>query len=162
VTDRDFVKSFTAACAEAVYKIRLGSLQVFRYSRSADQAKREAWAYIDRFVDQALEMRENGDHCFKSDGGAPYIFLEELAKETQDRYVLRDQILGILLASRDTTSSLLGNMFFELSRKPNVWAKLRVEVASLDGATPTADSLKNMPYLRWCINECESYTPTVL
>jgi len=36
-----------------------------------------------------------------------HLFLRELIKKTRDPVVLRDQLINVLLASRDTTGSLL-------------------------------------------------------
>ena len=40
-----------------------------------------------------------------------YVFLYELAKQTRDPKVLRDQLLNILVAGRDTTAGLLSFVF---------------------------------------------------
>lgn len=45
-----------------------------------------------------------------------YVFLEELAKSTQNPLELRYELLNVLIAGRDTTASLLSNTFF-LDRK---------------------------------------------
>lgn len=49
-----------------------------------------------------------------------YVFLKELAKDTRDPKLLRDQLLNILLAGRDTTASLLSSVFYELAGNPKV------------------------------------------
>ena len=69
---------------------------------------------------------------------------------------IREELINILLAGRDTTASLLSNMFFELARRPEIFAKLREEVATLEGRTPTYQELKNLKYVKWCLNECKS------
>jgi cytochrome P450 len=152
ISDTDFVSSYTYACLDAVHNIRLGALSKLRYSPRAIQAQKKAHAYIDRFVDEALELRNST----KLDTTSQYIFLNELAKETDDRSILRDQILSVLLAGRDTTASLLSNMFFELARNPVVYERLRAEIAGLKGVPPTYEELKDLKYLRYCINECSS------
>jgi cytochrome P450 len=156
VSDVDFVDSYTYACIDAVHNVRLGALSKLRYNGRANRAQKRAHAYIDLFVDKALELRKS----IKLDEEDPtpssqYIFLNELAKETDDREILRDQILNVLLAGRDTTASLLSNMFFELARKPDIYSKLRAEVASLKGVPPTYEELKDLKYLRYCLNECK-------
>ena len=87
---------------------------------------------------------------------ARYIFLTELAKLSDDRIFLRGELLGIFFGGRDTTASLLTNMFFVIARRPDLWRKLKEEVAHLDGKEPTYDQLGRMIYLRWCLNECKS------
>jgi cytochrome P450 len=154
VSDSEFVDSYTYACLDAVHDIRLGALAKLRYNPRAKRAQKLAFAYIDHFVDEALGIR-NSVKLDHENETSRYVFLNELAKETDDRDVLRDQILNILLAGRDTTASLLSNMFFELARNPEIYEKLRVEVAGLNGVPPTYEELKEMKYLRHCINECE-------
>jgi len=160
-----FVTDYLVCCVEAVRQIQMGPLRGFSVNRQADGARQRAWAYIDRFVEDALEMRRSGKLAALDDGGeigdggdgatVKYNFLRELARDTDDRDMLRDQILNVLLASRDTTAGLLSNLFFMLARHPEAYAKLRAEVEDMfHGELPTEEELKNMPYLRHCINEC--------
>ncbi len=58
-----------------------------------------------------------------------------------DRQV-RDQVMTLLFAGHDTTTSTVSFMFYELARNPDVVARLVAEQdASLDGARPTAAQL---------------------
>lgn len=54
------------------------------------------------------------------------------------------------------TASLHSNLWFTLSRRPDIWTRLRKEVFSLEGAKPDLSSLKEMKYLQACLNECKS------
>ena len=83
-----------------------------------------------------------------------YVFLHELVKQTQDRIQIRSELLNILLAGRDTTASLLSNVWFELSKRPDIWMKLRAEVDQLGGERPDYAKIKEMKYLRFVLNEC--------
>jgi len=112
-------------------------------------------------VDEALNLRSSQKPS-DPEANTQYIFLNELAKETDNREELRDQILNVLLAGRDTTASLLSNVFFELARHPEIYAKLREEVSGLGGKEPTYEELKDMRYLRFCLNECNSLNPECL
>jgi hypothetical protein len=49
---------------------------------------------------------------------------------------------------------LLSNLWFVLARDKRVWQKLKDEVDTLKGVTPDNETIKQMPYLRSCINEC--------
>lgn len=82
-------------------------------------------------------------------------FTEALSEFTDDKKVLRDQLVNTLLAARDTTAATLSWLFYEFAYHPDVYAKLRVEVMNNIGLNgkPTYDQLKNMKYLQWCINE---------
>jgi len=155
VTDSEFVKAYDNTSCDLVAKIRLGSLQHLYYSPAGNRAIRTVRSYIDHFVDEALTIRASEKPIQHSDGKKEqYVFLRELAKDTGDCEVLRDQILSMLLAARDTTASLLSSMFFQLARHPEVYAKLRAEITTLQGRLPTGDDLKEMKYLKWCIDEC--------
>ena len=78
-----------------------------------------------------------------------------LATHTNDRQVLRDQLVAVLLAGRDTTAVTLSWLFYELSKHPAVVERLRAEVMSSVGANqrPTYSDLKSMRYLQHTLNE---------
>lgn len=107
--------------------------------------------------------QDNSDPAKRSfNSNKKYNFLRELAATTTDRAAIRDEILSLLLASRDTTASLVSSLFFELARQPNLYAALRREVLSTvnnsgsnSSVLPTGTQLKSMKLLRWCINESE-------
>jgi len=71
-------------------------------------------------------------------------------------------VLNILLAGRDTTASFLSDLWFELSRHPAVFERLRAEVGNLDlGEGLTFQTFKSMPYLRAVVNENLRIHPVV-
>ncbi|KAI5919202.1 cytochrome P450 [Camillea tinctor] len=83
-----------------------------------------------------------------------YVFLNELAKETQDPLQLRYEILNVLLAGRDSTAALLGNALFIISRRCDIWTRLQEEVKDTFGdKMPEYDALRNMRYVRNFLNE---------
>lgn len=85
-----------------------------------------------------------------------YVFLEELAKETPSSVELRDEILNMLVAGRDTTASLLSTSLFILARRPDVWARVRKEVIETFGEDlPEYEALRNLKQMRNLFNECE-------
>ncbi|ESZ90276.1 hypothetical protein SBOR_9345 [Sclerotinia borealis F-4128] len=163
VSDAEFVEQYTYTQLEASHNIRLGPLAQFRYNSAANKARKTVFTYVDHYIDGALDaLKKNKNSTIsKENDSRPYIFLEEIAKLTTDRQVLRDQVLNILLAGRDTTASLLSNLFFMLARYPNVWRKLRAEVMNLNGQLPTYSDLRNMKHLRQCINESLRIHPVV-
>lgn len=77
--------------------------------------------------------------------------------------VIRDQIVNILLAGRDTTAGTLSFLFKELSAQPAIYSKLRQEILEKVGAQrqPNYEDLKDMPYLQHCINETLRMYPAV-
>jgi cytochrome P450 len=109
--------------------------------------------FIESFADDAIRYRKKLDAGL-ADEKKGYTFLNELAKETKDRIQLRDEVMNVLTAGRDTTASMLSNLFHHLAKRPEIWAKLRTEVATLNGALPSFEQLKGMTYLQYCIKEC--------
>lgn len=152
-----FGKMFNYAQDDIAVRLRLGPLDRFRKNVKGKEAIDICHAYIDKFVDEAIRFKQEQDEEKKTGSSKEerYIFIHELAKQTTDRKRLRDELVNILLAGRDTTASLLSNMFFEIAKRPDIYAKLRDEVAFLDGRTPTYEELKNLKYLKWCLNECK-------
>jgi cytochrome P450 len=71
-----------------------------------------------------------------------------------DREV-RDQVMTLMFAGHDTSTSTLSFMMHELARHPEVVARLCEEQDRvLGGATPTADQLeREMPYLDMVLDE---------
>lgn len=109
---------------------------------------------VDHYVHLALEAKKNPEKK-----GDRYIFRDALAEETDNPKALRDEMLNILLAGRDTTASLLSSTFFYLSRNPESFNKLRQAIVKEfgDAKNPTGEitqtKLKDIPYLRHVLNE---------
>ncbi|KAJ5669468.1 hypothetical protein N7462_010538 [Penicillium macrosclerotiorum] len=103
-------------------------------------------------LDQKLSKRET--------------FLHALARFTRDPRVLRDQLVAVLLAGRDTTAGTLSFCLFEMARHPEVVAKLREEIrqrldVGANAQKPTYNDLKEMKYLNAVINETMRVYPVV-
>lgn len=158
-----FGKMFNYAQDDIVTRLRLGPLDRFRKNAKGEEAIRICHTYIDKFVDDAIRFKHEQDEEKKagSQKEERYIFIQELAKQTTDRKRLRDELVNILLAGRDTTASLLSNMFFEIAKRPDIYAKLRDEAAFLEGRAPTYEELRNLKYLKWCLNESLRVNPVV-
>jgi len=160
-----FAEAFNKAQSFLTHRVRLGPLRFFYSRKEGDQAIRTCQAFVDQFVDEAVLYREKVDLEPQRAAAADdekYIFLRELAKSTKDKRRLRDELLNVLLAGRDTTASLLSNMWFVIARRPDVFAALRREVQDvLRGQRPTYAQLRNMRYLRYCMNESLRLHPVV-
>lgn len=91
-------------------------------------------------------------------------FLHALARFTRDPKVIRDQLIAVLLAGRDTTAATLSWAFLELARNPRVVEKLRKEIVDRlgsNGSPPNYSDIKEMKYLTWIINETLRLYPAV-
>ena len=161
----EFTEAFNVV---QVYLANRALLQGFYWMYNFPDFRRRT-AQVHKFanllVKQALNMSpEELDK--KSKGG--YIFLYELCKQTRSHDVLRDQLLNILIAGRDTTAGLLSFTFYELARNPDIWAKLKAEVYEKFGSGDdvrlediTFESLKKCEYLKAVLNESLRMYPSV-
>lgn len=59
-------------------------------------------AFVDQCIEKGLSKDVGNDEKVSS-----YTFLRVVAQESRDRVALRDQLLNILIAGRDTTACLL-------------------------------------------------------
>ena len=105
--------------------------------------------FVTPYIEQALSLSPE-ELATKAKSEEGYTFLHALASFTRDRKVLRDQLVAVLLAGRDTTASTLSWTFYELARHPEIVKKLRAEIVSQVGLDrpPTYADLKGMKYLQ--------------
>jgi cytochrome P450 len=118
--------------------------------------------FVSMYIDRALalssqELNEKSNH----DSG--YTFLHAIAGYTRDRQMLRDQLVSVLLAGRDTTACTLTWAIYHLSLSSSITAKLRQEIIDTVGLTekPTYQHLKDMKYLQHVLNETLRLYPVV-
>lgn len=117
--------------------------------------------FVDTLVKKSLPIQVLNESEKVSSVADRYVFLYELISQTSDIVKIRDELLNILLAGRDTTASLLSNVWFELSKRPEIVARLREDVDALDGEIPSLEQLKDMKYLRAVLNESLRLYPIV-
>ncbi len=78
---------------------------------------------------------------------------EETGEGMSDQQ-LRDEVMTLLLAGYETTSTALTWTWYLLSQHPDVEQRLHAELETvLGGQTPTVDHLKDLPYTRMVIQE---------
>lgn len=96
--------------------------------------------FVSTFIDEALalspkELEEKTSH----DQG--YTFLHAIAGYTRDRDTLRDQLVSVLLAGRDTTACTLTWVIYHLSMDPAITAKVRLT----NSPSPPSFAQRNNP-----------------
>ncbi|KAH7175396.1 cytochrome P450 [Dactylonectria macrodidyma] len=150
---QQFLDDYMVCSEEIMQRMQLGPLHPFRINFQANRAKKRVYEYLDTFIEDSLRQPNNNEGVN---------LLTEIKSMNSDRKSISDQILHILLASRDTTSSLMSNLFFVLAKKPHLYAKLREEVLrATGGAPPTTSQLQEMRYLKWCVKESLRLHPVV-
>jgi cytochrome P450 len=154
----DFAEAFCYAQRNIVVRAMLGPLKTLYRDAKADECHRICREFAQPFVDEAFRA----DAKKKATQGQNLktvrekrIFSHELASRTSDRHRILNELMNVLLAGRDTTASLLSNLFFMLAKNPAIWGKLRREVAYLQGRPPTYEELSSLKYVGYCIKECK-------
>ena len=121
--------------------------------------------WVDDLVEKGLSefAAQNSDKALSSSSpsSSRYVVLHELAAQTTDKVKIRSELLNTLLAGRDTTASLLSNIWFTLSQRPDVYGRVREEVDALDSDNLSFETLKDMKYLRAVMNESLRLYPLV-
>ena len=99
----EFARSFDFASLISATRIRLGDFYwaytPSKYQQSCNIVKE----YASRFVEQATKNRS--DHSQET--AEKYAFIQDLFDEYKDPIRVRDQLVNVLIAGRDTTAALL-------------------------------------------------------
>ena len=151
----DFAEAWHRSQVELLNHAR--SILFYRTPKQFKEDLKIVNQYVGKYVQQGLRYRKDfmRDPEKKPPKNGRYVFIHQLVKSIDDPVRIRDELLNVLLAGRDSTASLLGNIWFTLARRPDIWAKLRREVdETLHGKRPTFEQLKEMKYLKAVMNEC--------
>lgn len=98
-----FAGAFDTAQECLARRIRLGNL----YWLTRTQRLKKASKVVHDHVDRIIERATTGTASDAESKDGRYVFLEKLLDETQDKKAVRDQLVNILIAGRDTTACLL-------------------------------------------------------
>ncbi|KAL1599827.1 hypothetical protein SLS60_007632 [Paraconiothyrium brasiliense] len=165
VEDSAFVDTFDACQYRISMAMLLNEFYSLIETKSFMSGCRLCHRYIDKFVHKALGRGEA--HEQKEEGKRErYVFLDSLVKETNDPVEIRDQLLSMLVAGRDTTAAMLSFLFLMLAQHPKIFSKLRETVIEDFGTfySPkniSFSGLKACSYLQWCINETLRLYPSL-
>jgi cytochrome P450 len=162
--DAAFVNAFESSQDMISKAFRLNDWYSLGLTKEYYEACKVCHKYIDKFVRKGLSNEKAA--LIKPDGKEKYVFLDALAAETNDPIEIRDQLLSILVAGRDTTASLLSFLWLVMSQNPIIFNKLRARVINDFGTfnnpkKTTFSALKSCSYLQWCMNEALRLFPTV-
>ncbi|KAJ7841875.1 cytochrome P450 monooxygenase pc-1 [Mycena olivaceomarginata] len=152
---------FTAAYSTAINHVASRSRFGSRAMQHPKQM-RVVDAYLEPIIAEAV-ARKSALEVNGMPKGEPETLLDELLNLTSDPKVLKDEMLNILLAGRDTTMSVLTFVIYFLSMYPAVFTRLRAEIVERVGCErrPTYDDIRDMKYLRAVINETMRLYPPV-
>ena len=86
---------------------------------------------------------------------------DDLTTKVENPQKLKAELLNLFLPAHDGLAVILTNIFFNLSRHPDIYSKLRQEVLGVPIAELSFERLKNMKYLQSVINKMLRFTPPV-
>ncbi|KAF8918928.1 cytochrome P450 monooxygenase pc-3 [Mucidula mucida] len=136
---------------------RLWPLQEF-WTNEVISLRRTVDEFVEPLVKDAFRKKAVGQ--LEKNGQVSLV--SDLVNVTDDEVAIKDELLNILVAGRDTTASLLTFSVYALSRNPDVTRKLREEIESVVGhRAPTYDDIRNMKYMRAFLNEVLRLYPPV-
>ncbi|KAF7301055.1 Glycosyltransferase family 39 protein [Mycena indigotica] len=157
-----FVTAFIEGQRFHVDRSRFGSKwQLGEFWKDLIQPHREVMdQFIEPIIQRALSQKAQGIADKKEE---PETLLGHLLLSTEDKSIIRDEILNMLVAGRDTTAATITFAIYMLADHPDKARRLREEILNQVGPTrrPTHDDIKNMPYLRAFINETLRLYPPV-
>jgi cytochrome P450 len=146
----EFVEDFETAAMLGSQRSVLGAITSMLPNKRLDDAVRRNREFVSYYMDKAMEVGKNVER------ERSYVFFDEMIKSGATREYMRDQILSIIIAGRDTTAHVLAATIYFLARDPESVKRCRQEVLDLATQTPTWEQLKDMKYMNACIKEGQS------
>ncbi|KAH9870201.1 hypothetical protein J1614_007124, partial [Plenodomus biglobosus] len=113
--------------------------------------------FIQPTIDHAISMPQAELEALgKAD--REWTFVHACAAISRDPKFLRDELMTVLIAGRDTVSTTMTFVFYELAKNPRVLADLRREIEKTVGVHPSArkptyEDLKQMRFLSNILSE---------
>lgn len=150
--------AFDRSQRAAVEKFALGWVDKLRPQPQYWRDTTLMWNFAHRYVNIAFKRKHERKQHSRVVVNVPDKqpnFLDEICERTENPDDVHKGALHLLVAGRDSTASLLSNLWFTLARDRRVWNKLKAEIDKLNGAIPDGEAIKQLSYLRACINECE-------
>ncbi|KLO15647.1 cytochrome P450 [Schizopora paradoxa] len=166
----EFAKAFSGAQEVLAQRARLGPYwPMWEISKNkAIEPLKIVSAFIDPILAAALEKKNSSPPKTisaekKEDIDDEETLLDHLVKYTDDKVILKDEILNIMIAGRDTTATTLTFATYLLAMHPDAVVRLRNEILDKVGPSrcPTYEDIREMKYLRAFINETLRLFPAV-
>ncbi|KAF5345213.1 hypothetical protein D9756_011554 [Leucocoprinus leucothites] len=165
----DFANAFDEAQMNVTKRARIGYLwpllELFGDRNRPHAEVISEW--LDPLVKKALEEKRRFSANGSGESGhspvADKTFLQHLADSTENPIIIRDQLLSMLLASRDTTACVLTFITYMMAMHPEIATKMRNEVLEHCGShtMPTFDQIHRLKYIRAVIDETLRVFPPV-
>ncbi|KAK0438221.1 cytochrome P450 [Armillaria borealis] len=160
-----FVKAFAAAQEESALRLQRGQYwPLFEFKADAVKPLRQVVnEFVEPLLVEALNRKDEGKKLMEDDKSDENLsLLTRLVENTNDTKVIRDELVNILVAGRDTTASLLTFAVYMMCEHPEMATRLRSEIIEKVGTrAPTYEDIRDMKYLRAFLNETLRLYPSV-
>ena len=158
-----FSESFSEAANITAYRGRLGDLYWAYTPRRFSKACKAIKSYVDDYVMNARSTLGKASEFTEESASQRYAFINDLYDELKDPILVRDQLVSVLLAGRDTTACLMSWTFRLLVRYPAVLVRLRKEIENVlgDEQSITRTHVRNLHYLDCVLKETLRLYPPV-
>ena len=153
---------FDEALTGMFTRYMLGKFKFFAGSEKKYLEKcAEVHKIIDGFIDEEIELQSSSKKTPETQSTAPYsyVLLKELVKTTDDKRVIRNELMNVFFPARDTAAIHASNVLFMVARHPAVWHKMRAEVLSIGSQNLTFEILKSLKYMQAVMNESKPPIP---
>ncbi|KAF6751411.1 cytochrome P450 monooxygenase pc-3 [Ephemerocybe angulata] len=156
-----FMKALTEGLWLSANRARLGPLWPLTEFRRDEVGLRRGVvdAYIEPILLEALAARKGE----KDEDGDDETLLQSLCRQTQDIALIKDEIVNLLVAGRDSTASLITYSIYMLAENPNIAKRLQTEIIDRMGqkGQPTSVDIRELKYLRAFLDEVLRLYPPV-
>ncbi|KAF8151560.1 cytochrome P450 monooxygenase CYP63 [Crassisporium funariophilum] len=160
-----FTQAFEMAQQNVTSRARLGAIWPL-FEMFTDKNKEHCEViheWLDPLVKRAIDDKQRLERAGMESPIVDKNFMQHLADSTNDPKLIRDQLLSMLLASRDTTACVLTYITYFMALHTEIAEKLRAEVLEHCGPSspPTVEKFRDMKYMRAVINETLRLFPPV-
>jgi cytochrome P450 len=164
--DRGSAAEFSDAANHAIHMLGQRGLLINLYWLIDSPRFRKSCRICKSFVNQYLTQARRSQvkqFSSQSEKGDDSFMFSLVAKDNLPSEVIRDQLLALLLASRDTSASFAAWTIYALARDRRVLRKLRdlIKARLPTGSHPTVADIAALPYLRHVLNEVLRIFPVV-
>ena len=152
IEQKEFAEHFDSATWVTAVRLPLAHLSFLYNTPSYRKSCRIVRRYADYFIEKAFQYAHDYG---QEEATAKYPFIFDLHTEYQDRSLIRDQLVNVLLAGRDTTACTMSWTIFHLVRHPEMLQRLREEINEVTGSETviTRSHTRKMSYLSAVLNE---------
>jgi hypothetical protein len=160
VTSQEFLKAYDGGLYWMLVRVFFGAIGRKLPSKTFVKNCRLAHAFIDHYVRLAMEQKRatsrdpsSGEFTFKAN--QDFGMVGALTRESFDPREIRSQVLQCIMCMQGTTSALVNNTVWLLSRHPDAWESVRRDVAGRNLKDMTPKQFKDIEVLQNVLKESE-------